>query len=175
SRYRFFTEELRIEDNMFILRPRFLKLNFGFGVVFEQGGADYPSNGLLTDYKFLGEFLTGTPYSGSFFLEKQEKEYEHTPSSYYLMDMFRAGASFRMGEEVMGWPINFNFKYSSRESESMFNEFNYFFKEDWKTFEIDTKKEWDMFELNLRFGLNQYGRESIFGSKDYQAESLNSY
>ena len=175
SRYRFFTEELRIEDNMFILRPRFLKLNFGFGVVFEQGGADYPSKGLLTDYKFRGEFLSGTPYSGSFFTEKQYKEYEHTPSSIYLMDMFRAGAGFRMGEEVMGWPINFNFKYSSRESENMFNEFNSFFKEGWKTFEADTKKEWDIFKLNFSSGITQYEREFVFGGEGYEAQSLNSY
>ena len=175
SRYRFFTEELRIEDTMFILRPRFLTLNAGFGVVFEQGGADYPSRGLLTDYKFRGEFLSGTPYSGSFFTEKQQKEYEHTPSSIYLMDMFRAGAGFRMGEEVMGWPINFHFKYSNRESDNMFNEFNSFFKEDWRIFEVDTKKEWDMFDLNLSSGITQYGREFISDSKDYKAQSLNSY
>jgi hypothetical protein len=175
SRYGSFNEVLKIEDDMFILHPRFLKLNFGFGVGFEQGIADYESEGFLTDYKLRGEFLTGTPYSGSFFLEKTESDYEHTASSSYLMEMLRGGFNFRLGEEIIGWPINIRLGYSSKESDKTFSDYDYFIREEWKTFEIDTKKEWNMFEINLRSGVTQYERSYITDVSDRESDSLSVY
>lgn len=179
--YRLFSEELKLEERLFVYHPRFLELKIGGGLLFGQGQREYRGEDLLKNFDVEGLFLKMTPYNGSFFFRKHFTDIGHTPSVDYLAERTSAGLAFHLDKTVVGWPFDFRFDGSDSSARDIFRSEKYFGRYDFnieeksEAFEVKTQKQWKSFELNLLFAEQLYSRNFSLNQKKYESDYAAGY
>lgn len=161
TKYRLFNEELNLQTKMFIYDPRFMQLTLGGGIIFGQGDADYQGGDKLTKFNISAIFLKEHPYQGAFYFRKLEADFEHSPSSIYLLHNTEYGGSVILREGVFNIPIPLEmlFDSSHQQSDNIYKFLGrndkthdfYKFDETENNFSMESYKKWDNFDLFWKF------------------------
>lgn len=161
TKYRLFNEELNLQTKMFIYDPRFIQLTLGGGIMFGQGHVDYQGSDRLTKFNLSAILFKEHPYQGAVHFRKQQIDFEHSPTSIYLLDQTEYGASVRLQEGVLRLPIplELRFNHLNQLSDNIYKFLNrddttngfYKFNETTNVFDIESDKKWENIDLFWQF------------------------
>jgi len=186
--YYFLYEEVNLRNRISIYDPRFIELNLGAGLKLGQGGGDADEeNNQITRYNLSANFLKKHPYSLNLDYSKYTSEYEHSPTSFTILDRKESGGTVRLQEKI-GLPIPLILGYRSvhQQSDSFFNvpyagntfdQQVFRFDENTKSYDVSSTKAWEQVSLNWHFHSEDVNRFQFYNGIpviiEYRATQLN--